>query len=139
MNALVSYHAIKLGEYMCKPPFCRPVYINMTWLSRPSMPVYNAAADSSVCATFKSRGRLCCPSLTAWSTSTYRAAPVCMSCLLGMRKSQLGWPGFLSNWRQIIINRRLHWMVQWAGAQVAATTVLINFKLPVGRNNWPSC
>ena len=48
MNALVSYHAIKLGEYMCKPPFCRLVYINMTWLIRPSMSVYNAAADSSV-------------------------------------------------------------------------------------------
>jgi len=49
-NALVSYHAIKLDEYMCKPPFCRPVYINMMWLTRPSTPVYNAAADSCVCA-----------------------------------------------------------------------------------------
>ena len=30
-NVLVSYHAIKIDEYMCKPPFCRPVYINMMW------------------------------------------------------------------------------------------------------------
>ena len=49
-KVLVSYHAIKLDEYMCKPPFCRPVYINMMWLTRPSAPVYNAAVDSSVCA-----------------------------------------------------------------------------------------
>ena len=52
-NVLVSYHAIKIDEYMCKPPFCRPVYINMMWLNRPSAPVYNAAVDSSVCDASK--------------------------------------------------------------------------------------
>ena len=40
----------------------------------------------------------------------------------------LGSPVFLSNWRQIIINYRLHWMAQWVGAQVTATTGLVNFK-----------
>ena len=49
-KALVYYHAIKIDEYMCKTPFCRLVYINMMWLTRPSTPVYNAAADSCVCA-----------------------------------------------------------------------------------------
>ena len=28
-----------------------------------------------------------------------------------------------------IISRRLHWMVQWAGAQVAATTVLVKLQI----------
>ena len=40
----------------------------------------------------------------AWSTSTHRAIPVCMSYLLSMSKSLLGKPGFLpTNWRQIIM------------------------------------
>ena len=30
-------------------------------------------------------------------------------------------------------------MVQWAGAQVAVTTIWFNFKELVGRNHWPSC
>lgn len=48
--------------------------------------------------------------------------------------------GFLpTNWRQIIINRRLHWMDQWTCAQIVATTVKLNFKQPVGRNHWLSC
>ena len=38
-----------------------------------------------------------------------------------------------------IISRCLHWMVQWAGAQVDATTVWLTSKHPVGRNHWPSC
>ena len=49
-NALASDHTIKLAEYICKPPFCRPVYINMMWLTRRSAPVYNAATDSSTLA-----------------------------------------------------------------------------------------
>ena len=50
-NVLACDHTVKLGEYICKPPFCRPVYINMMWLTRPSAPAYNTVADSSVCAT----------------------------------------------------------------------------------------
>ena len=63
----------------------------------------------------------------AWSTSTYRAAPVRMKLFIECEQvtaweaqfffQQIG--GKLS----YIINRRLHWMVQWEGAQVAATTV----------------
>ena len=37
------------------------------------------------------------------------------------------------------INRRLHRTAQWTCAQVAVTTVWLNFKQPVGRNHWPSC
>ena len=68
-------------------------------------------------------GRLYRPSLAAWSTSTHRAAPVCMSCLLSIKQVTAWVARFLSNWRQIIINRRLHWMDQCVGTQVAATTV----------------
>ena len=49
-NALASDHTIKLDEYMCKPPFCRQVYINMMWLTRPSTPAYNTASDLAICA-----------------------------------------------------------------------------------------
>ena len=66
-----------------------------------------------------------------------------MSCLLIMSKSLLGKPGFFFQQTggklSYIISRRLHWMVQWAGARVAVTTVWLNFKQPVGRNHWPSC
>ena len=65
----------------------------------------------------------------AWSTSTHRAAPICMSCLINIKQvtacvarfffQQIG--GKLS----YTINRRLHWIAQWAGTQVAATTVWI--------------
>ena len=35
-----------------------------------------------------------------------------------------GRTGFLSaNWRQVIISRRLRWMVQWTCTQIAVTTV----------------
>ena len=46
--------------------------------------------DSPVRAGLQRRGRLIRLSLAAWSTSTHRAAPVCMSCLLSMSKSLLG-------------------------------------------------
>ena len=34
-----------------------------------------------------------------------------------------------------IISRRLHWMAQWAGAQVTATIAWLTSKQPVGMNH----
>ena len=38
---------------------------------------------------------------------------------------------------KLSFSRRLHWMAQWAGAQVAATIVWLDFKQPAGMNHWP--
>ena len=72
-------------------------------------------------------GRLYRPSLAAWSTSIHRAALVCMSCFIEYEQVT-AWVArffFQQNGGRLsyTISRHLHWMVQWAGTQVAATTV----------------
>ena len=83
--------------------------------------------DSPVRAGLQHRGRFIRPSLAAWSTSTYWAAPVCMSCLLDMSKvtALVDRVFFQHNGGKLsyTINHRLHWVVQWAGAQVTDATV----------------
>ena len=63
--------------------------------------------------------------------------------LLSMSKSLLGKPSFSSNKiggkLSCIISRRLHWMVQMGRRTSRRHYSLVNFKQPVGRDNWPSC
>ena len=93
---------------------------------RPSGPAYNTTAGSSICGAsdatvvftihlsrvglYKHTG----PHLYAWAVYWIWASH-CLGSPVFFQ--QIG--GELS----CIISRRLHWMVQWAGAQVAATTV----------------
>ena len=76
---------------------------------------------------FRCCGCLYRPSFAAWSTSTHRAAPVCMSCLLSMSKSLLGKPSFSSNKLEanyhILSTAICTGWFKWAGAQVAITIV----------------
>ena len=94
----------------------RPRRLTTLWPSLATTPAYNKEDNLPVCTGLQRHGRFIClcrlrccgrlyrPSLMAWSTSTDRAAPVCMSCLLSMSKSLLGKPGFLpTHWRQIIM------------------------------------
>ena len=110
------------GEIICHPNTSRQLFT--TWSYITDM----GCIASSFCTTFIRaavlNGSAYATALVVWSTSTQRAAPVCMSCLLSMSKSLLGQPSFLpTNWSQIIISRCLRWMVQWTCAQIAATTV----------------
>ena len=114
-----------LGLQHC---WCKTIvyYIKTTWLTHPSAPVYNTAAGSSVWSTSDAEVifsvRLLRPGLhqhTGPHLSAWAVYWVWASHSLGSPVffQQIG--GKLS----CLISRRLHWMAQWVGAQVAATTV----------------
>ena len=132
----------------------RPRRLTMSWPFFAATPVYNKEDNLPVRTGLQRHGRFIClcrlrccgrlyrPSPAAWSTSTHRAAPVCMSCLLSMSKSLLGKPGFLpTNWRQIIMYYQPPSALDGSMGRRTSRRhySLVNFKSPVGRNHWPSC
>ena len=130
-----------------------PHRLTTPWPSLATTPAYNKEDNLPVRTGLQRHGRFIClcrlrccgrlyrPSLAAWSTSTHRAAPVCMSCLLSMGKSLLGKPGFLpTNWRQIIIYYQPPSALDGSMGRCTSRRhySLVNFKQPVGRSHWPS-